>query len=853
MSSSSPSTTPRPASSGQLVSPRQRNNPAATLVRASAGTGKTYQLTGHLLRTLFGGAAPETIVATTFTRKAAGEITDRVLNDLALAADPADASALEKLRQQIGDSSVERESAANMLRRLLASIHQFRIGTLDSLFAQMARRLAFETDLPVGWRVVDEVAAQQRRRSAVHRTIERLDAAELTTLLAMLSKGNRKRSIARELDSVIAATDAASRGVPQDAWEQLRVPSGPTGDALDELAGRLREAAANTKAKRHITKLNQLAQLLETGQRESVAADGLHAKIAAARQSGDPVKYYSVFNPPIDDLLDALYALARTEKLGLLKAQNEATGRVLEVYRSCLRAISGNTGEIDFSDVADAIADCVNVDPETSLDKAFECPVDHLLLDEFQDTAPIQWHVLSPIASRVAPADQTKRTFFCVGDVKQAIYGWRGGVAEIFDSVAQQIGPLTEESLDRSFRSSPVIIETINRIFPKLGRHPAATLKDATLKDASSKDAGKKDASKKDLGTREAFEALALESFAKRFPTHETARTDLSGYFEFITSDHVEGDADAKRGACFDLAAEKVSLMHREHPTRSIGILTRRNASVADLIHRIAATGADVSQEGGNPLTDSPAVDLILSALLSAEFPGDKRWAFHLAQSPLSPAAGWTPRVIRERVAEQGLMQTVIAMGDALLPVGDPRDRTRMLKLVEMASAANRFDRIVDFVRVVQNQRVAHSRPAAIRVMTIHQSKGLEFDTVVLPEIDGELVQSSGGGLIAQADGPSATPRGLCRSLAKELWHFLPNDWQQAFGMDAAGKMTEAICLMYVAMTRSKRALHLIASPDKNMVKKKSVASLVYNALDCDADPTTPLATLDQSGDAAWT
>ena len=60
--------------------------------------------------------------------------------------------------------------------------------------------------------------------------------------------------------------------------------------------------------------------------------------------------------------------------------------------------------------------------------------VAHLLLDEFQDTSPPQWRVLRPFARQVVDGGR-RQSFFCVGDVKQAIYGWRGGVAEIFEAI----------------------------------------------------------------------------------------------------------------------------------------------------------------------------------------------------------------------------------------------------------------------------------------------------------------------------------------------------------------------------------------------------------------------------------
>ena len=73
----------------------------------------------------------------------------------------------------------------------------------------------------------------------------------------------------------------------------------------------------------------------------------------------------------------------------------------------------------------------------------------HMLLDEFQDTSLLQWQVLRPFAHRVVDGGQSQNaacSFFCVGDVKQAIYGWRGGVAEIFEAIDRELGGLEHES-----------------------------------------------------------------------------------------------------------------------------------------------------------------------------------------------------------------------------------------------------------------------------------------------------------------------------------------------------------------------------------------------------------------------
>ncbi|MDG2221081.1 MAG: UvrD-helicase domain-containing protein, partial [Rubripirellula sp.] len=204
------------------------------LVRASAGTGKTYQLTARMLRILLQGGSPETILATTFTRKAAGEILNRILMTLAAAADPEDPAALEKLRDQVSIPTLPASICLQLLDSLVSQIHRLRICTLDSLFAQLARSFPFELGLPPAWRQSDEIAEMLFRQRAADAVIALLEPAEMTTLLAMLGKGETKRSISRELLQVVDAAYSASRQCEPDAWDRLSVPTQPTAQAIDE-------------------------------------------------------------------------------------------------------------------------------------------------------------------------------------------------------------------------------------------------------------------------------------------------------------------------------------------------------------------------------------------------------------------------------------------------------------------------------------------------------------------------------------------------------------------------------------------------------------------------------------------
>jgi ATP-dependent helicase/nuclease subunit A len=817
------------------------------LVRASAGTGKTYRLTARLLKVLLQGAPPESILATTFTRKAAGEILDRVLLVLAEAANPHSDDGLQQLRDQVGIETLPRSVCLQLLEKLLRNIHRLRVCTLDSLFTQLARSFPFELGLPPAWRLTDEIEEAWLKERAVDSVIATLDQSEMAAVLSMLGKGEVRRSVARELLQVVDAAYASQRQCESDVWLRLRAPKQPESPKLTDAAGMMRQA--EPRQKRHRTKLERLAEQLEAREFGALTGDTLIANIALARRSGGEVLYYRApFPEGLDEPFDVLYAAVRSTVLTLLQAQNEATGTVLAAYDHHIAALKNSARAMGFDDVAVRLAKAFEtVDPQT-LDARMDGAIDHVLLDEFQDTSPAQWQVLRPIVTRVTGADhaaasdaedwQVERSFFCVGDTKQAIYGWRGGVAEIFDAVADQIDGVLEVEQNTSYRSSPVVIDAVNQTFRNLPRHPLAQATDS-----------------RDPTDKAMYEADAVRRFARRFPVHDAHRTELPGHVRFVTSRRVEeGDNDSRRSACFEDAAGIAASINSRSPRSSVGVLMRTNRGVAQLIFLLEQLGVEVSQEGGNPLTDSAAVELVLSALMMADHPGDRRWQFHVDGSPLAGAADIGADRIRRMVEDRGITETIEYLGSVLAPSCDRRETLRLKQLTLLAMESERVSspRIRDFVRLVREKRIERPQAAPVRVMTIHQSKGLEFDAVVLPELDGSLTRQSGHCVTAVRE-LGQPPRAITRYLNNKSWHFLSADWQRAFGHQSAAAMTEALCLLYVSMTRARQSLQLVMPPSaKAKFENRTPASLIYHALECDLDPSQGGVTLFESGDPDW-
>ena len=155
------------------------------LISASAGTGKTFQLSNRYLGLLQRGVMPDQILATTFTRKAAGEILDRVMVRLAEAA--LDAGKRRELGRWLPAAELSATRCQDMLWQMLRQLHRLRVSTLDAFFAQLAGSFSLELGLPPGWRIVDELQERYLRSEAIQRTLQGDSTREVQRLVQLMA------------------------------------------------------------------------------------------------------------------------------------------------------------------------------------------------------------------------------------------------------------------------------------------------------------------------------------------------------------------------------------------------------------------------------------------------------------------------------------------------------------------------------------------------------------------------------------------------------------------------------------------------------------------------------------------
>lgn len=816
------------------------------IIRASAGTGKTFALSNRYLKLLASGAECQTILATTFTRKGAGEILDRImerLSDAALSEEKA-----EKLSEEL-EFRVPQPRAAKILFDLLANLHRLEISTLDSFFNRVAKAFALELRLPPTWEIVDEQQIGRMEDDAIQLVLKQVS---VINLLHMLTKGEASRRVASMVRDTVKNIYLAYRESGYEPWDKLK----PTGqyipkDQLELLLGQIDGLEVEKKnIQKHWDNMVKPAVM---------AGDWPKFIETSAFQNflnGNPKFSRSKLPPEVLEIFEKLKSHCSAFVSEKLIAQNQSTRDLLKEFGELLEKAKDETGALRFDDVTERLMHFVSMWDTERFSFRLDHQIQHLLLDEFQDTSLAQWKVIRPFAQAVTSDAESLRSFFCVGDMKQAIFGWRGGIAEIFDLVDDELPNLEETTQQTaSYRSSQPVIDVVNDVFSNVDKYQC---------------------------DKDIFNQAIYDWGCNWFEPHSTNRGDLAGYVTI----EMAGDCPQNQKQFEDtkdrIRNEKVikktvkrikELLKTIPEHHSIGVIVRTNREVNELIGALQNQLIPASEEGGVPLTDSAAVELILSAITLADHPGNSAARFHLSHSPLAKRFGLrpeTPETQRDNIAAtqksaselrteliaNGYGQTIESLARLLLESCTARETLRLQHLVRVAyenlSEGDQWELRPDrFVRYVREEvKISDQSSARVRVMTVHKCKGLEFDVVVLPM---KLRTAGWAGLtpnVVVGRDSATSPINIATRYANEnVRKLLPPDFQNMFDQERQRNVREAMCVLYVGMTRAVHAMHVVlsygAKPDH-----KSPSGILMATLCPDA--AREEGTLFEHGDPDW-
>jgi ATP-dependent exoDNAse (exonuclease V) beta subunit len=859
---------PRPGDEDRAARERVLDGTCSFLVQAPAGSGKTGLLIQRFLALLARVERPERIVAMTFTRKAATEMRERIVQSLR------DAASGKRGEDDYEQRTLQLASAAlaqdeKQAWRLRDHPARLRIQTIDALCAGLARQapLASRFGAMPG---VEEKAAWLHREAAAsalrsvaaddddwRRLLAHLDNdadAAIAQLAAMLAKREQwiptipandpealRQILDRTLGAEIRGELAILRGsfpprLAQDLGLCARYAAANLPDNQARAAALADCAAAGGLPPATVDALplwRELADWLllknDASFRKSVDKNmGFPAK--GGRFGAEGIGRKAQMELLLETLtavpeLAASLALVRAlpppgyyQETWLLVA---SVARVLHHCAAQLLLAFSAAGKVDFPQTTLAALEALGApDEPTDLLLLLDQRIEHLLIDEFQDTSMSQYRLIQRLTAGWEPGDG--RTLFAVGDPMQSIYRFRQAEVRLFVE-AQQKGRIADVvveccSLQRNFRSRPGIVEWVNAIFPAILGRRSDPWRGAVRYEqvAATRPAEETPAVTLEmLGDGEAEASAVVERVREarnrgdaRIAILVRARPQLTRILPALRAAGlryaaVELDALSQRPAVLDLVSLTHALMQPADRMAWLALLRAPWSAIAlpDLFALIA-----VADEAGISVADT-LMDQRASAALSA----DGRARFGVVAPVLSAA-----------LAARGRASLTARVRGAWLALGGPACVEEALDLdaaeqyFALLSQHERAGEIVDwgaFMDALDEMRAAPvdeiGNRSRLTVMTLHRAKGLEFETVIMPGL-GHQTQKEENVLLRwreRPDGVLLAPvqsRGGVDDPLYDYLSLLEKDEEDA----------ELGRLLYVGCTRAREHLHLIAAND---------------------------------------
>jgi ATP-dependent helicase/nuclease subunit A len=857
---------------------------ASCVVEACAGSGKTWLLVSRMIRLLLAGAKPSELLAITFTRKAAQEMTSRLyawLEDLALGSDEEVRKFLldRKLPEAGLDALLPRARA--LLERVLTAQPGPTITTFHGWFLDLLKRAPLEAGLPWGAPLLeregqlrDEVrerlfshwaaAPESPEGAALIALLEDIGESNLHALLAHFIQArsewqayteNQADAVGFALEQLKANLHAGLDDDPVAAFwadELMTARARRVGLALEKGSDAERKkglALRQAAADQDIESLRRKILKADGGRLASKATKGLLAALASDADAF--LRDYET----LETALEAISALQSDQRILNLNRHGLLLGHA---YLQAYQQAKSERGVIDFADVE--WLGCQLLESEEyapALNLKLDARYRHLLLDEFQDTNPLQWRALSTWLAEARAAD-SDMTVFMVGDPKQAIYRFRRGEARVFKAAAEFLQAHFAAvclANNQTRRLAPAVVKAVNPVFAGGGftAHAHAS-ENENLPGA----VRCLPVSAPDNGIAEATEDLrnplttALPEAADK-AVHEEARAFaciLNG--EVIGSWAIRDDGSdraVRAGDVMGLVRTRTHLKIYEQALEQEGIpyITSRRGG---LLHALEAQDIIALLE----TLLLPHAELKLAHVLKSPlfacgddellqiFPADaaRGWdrLMACAIEPACPAAlGRAARLLSAWRMQAGilpahdLLDRIYFEGDveARYAAAAPRAmrpqisaNLRAFMQLALTQDAGRYPSLGGFIRELKSlvddaeaapeEGIAADGENAVRLLTIHGAKGLEAPVVWL--LCGSH-SSKGRHHDVLAPWPPQAARPLHFSLygRKEDRGAFRKDW---FAEEEILNAQEEANLLYVALTRAKQGLLVSGDEARN-------------------------------------
>jgi ATP-dependent helicase/nuclease subunit A len=499
---------PRPIPSAVRATQARASDPeASAFVSANAGSGKTHVLVQRVIRLLLSGVPPEKILCITFTKAAAANMAERVFSTLGHWVTLNDA-ALDTAIREAGIASPNprlRREARKLFACALETPGGLKVQTIHALCTRLLQQFPFEANVPARFAVLDDRDQNEMMERAnlavlleAARNPDSATGRALMTAMASAADVTFKdvvREACLSRDHFMAWTDAA--GSAHAAAAQISAALGvAAGDRIEDVEREILDGPNLPRSRwQHIATVLDASSKSDQGQ-----AAQLRAALAFSG-AAQVDEYLSVFltdadrtprksvvtknfardNPTIGRLFESeigrLAPLIEKRRAVTMRDRTEALLHIATAAAANYRREKLERGLLDYDDLIDKTLQMLDRVSSGWVHYKLDRGVDHVLIDEAQDTSPRQWdivaHIISEFTSGAGARDGILRTVFAVGDEKQSIFSFQGAAPHEFDLRRRELKTKFEGaglkfdpvSFTYSFRSGPAILQSVDHVF----------------------------------------------------------------------------------------------------------------------------------------------------------------------------------------------------------------------------------------------------------------------------------------------------------------------------------------------------------------------------------------------------
>ena len=637
-------------------------------LKASAGSGKTFALSVRYIALVLRGENINEIIALTFTKKAANEMKERIITTFLDLQNKKDE--LDKLCKELSlsqDEAIKRRD--EKLDRFLQS--ELKIYTFDAFFSGILKKFSQNLGLSPDYSVQDSLQDLAWKKFVKEASKDQKLLSELALMMIISSQkeASFSQTLAKFYESFGGELKDSGASYPDDS----------------------KVRAAQKEINEHIALQNGASDTAKKTFSEQNLFELFKNKVFE-RESLDYRTFSKIYTSELDELFVKLKEAAKNYILEVEKYRLSGFSKLLKLYKASNLELNKEINALSFADINKLVFKLLveNFDKDV-LYFRLDGRINHLLIDEFQDTNVIQYEIILPIINEIVSGygQNGLGSFFYVGDTKQSIYKFRGGKKELFDKLGDDFSQIDIENLPSNYRSLKALVKFNNAIFEEIYHRYGLSFEP--------QEPAKKD---KELNYKVSGECPYFE-----------AEEDDHGYLRVLSDEDIAGTA----------VSQVKGLLTAGVNASEITVLCWKNSDISLISEVLSSEGIKSVNEGTLELKRTPFVAAII------EYAKFCLFSEEIYEKNVKALVNTNPKRLKIKAEDSATKSLFYLAKNLYINMAD----VDILRLFELSSG---YKNLSDFIFNLENfsSKISPKNADGVKIMTVHKSKGLEFSHVIV-------------------------------------------------------------------------------------------------------------------------